>query len=138
MKKQNMASTVLDSFGLLAYLRDESGAEMVQALMESAHASEDCLKMSEVNYAEVKYIVSRKDGPQAWKKVQALLGTLPIEFVPTSRALADTAADFKILHRISLADAFAAALAKQLKSELVAGDPEFRCLQKEVKIVWLK
>ena len=41
-------------------------------------------------------------------------------------------------HRRSLAAAFAAALAKEKKAELVTGDPEFKALEKEIKMVWLK
>jgi predicted nucleic acid-binding protein len=39
---------------------------------------------------------------------------------------------------MSLADAFAAALARETKAELVTGDPEFKPLEKEIKIHWLK
>ena len=35
-------------------------------------------------------------------------------------------------------DAFAAALAKEKKAELVTGDPEFKALAKEIKIHWLR
>ena len=63
---------------------------------------------------------------------------LPIDFHSTNRALADTAADFKARFKMSLADAFAAALAKEKKAELVTGDPEFKALEKEIKINWLK
>ena len=63
---------------------------------------------------------------------------LPIDFHSTTRALADTAADFKARYKISLADAFAAALAKEKKAEFVTGDPEFKALEKEIKINWLK
>jgi ribonuclease VapC len=133
-----MASPVLDSFALLAYLRDENGAEAVQALLEKASRKDAPLLMTEVNYAEVKYIVLRKDGREAWKEVEATLGSLPIEFVPTTRALVETAGDFKANHRISLADAFAAALAREKKSELVTGDPEFKVMEKEIRIEWVK
>jgi hypothetical protein len=37
-----------------------------------------------------------------------------------------------------LADAFAAALAKERKAELVTGDLEFRPLEREIRINWLK
>ncbi len=40
--------------------------------------------------------------------------------------------------RDELADAFAAALAKIKNAELVTGDPEFKTLEKEIKINWLK
>ena len=52
--------------------------------------------------------------------------------------LADSAADFKTRFKISLADAFAAALAKEQNAQLVTGDPEFKPLEKEVDITWLK
>jgi hypothetical protein len=39
---------------------------------------------------------------------------------------------------MSLTTAFAAALAKERNSELVTGDPEFKPLQKEIKIHWLE
>jgi uncharacterized protein len=133
-----MASLVLDSFALLAYLRDERGAESMQTLLEKASRKDVPLLMTEVNYAEVKYIVLRKDGKEAWNEVETCLGSLPVEFVPTTRALADTAAIFKANHRISLADAFAAALAKENKTDLVTGDQELEAMDGEIKINWLK
>jgi len=133
-----MPAQVLDSFALLAYLRDEPGADVVQTLLEKASRKDAPLLMSEVNYAEVKYIILRKSGPEAWHEVNASLAALPLEFVPTSRALADLAADLKAHRTLSLADAFAAALAKERKADLYTGDPEFKQLEKEIKIVWLK
>ncbi len=67
-----------------------------------------------------------------------MLKGLPIEFHPVHRPLADLAADYKARFKMSLADAFAAALAKEKKTELVTGDAEFKPLEKEIKINWLK
>ena len=132
------ARTVLDSFALLAFLRGEPGEEKVAALLERAGLRDEPLHMTEVNYAEVKYIVVRKDGKDRWEEIAGELPTLPIEFHPATRALADVAADFKARYKLSLADAFAAALAKERKAELITGDPEFKALAREIKIVWLK
>ena len=93
--------------------------------------------MTEVNYAEVEYMVIRKDGAERWAEVARDLPTLPIEFHPADRELADLAADFKSRLSFSLADAFAAALAKKLKAELVTGDAELKAVEKEIKIQWL-
>jgi hypothetical protein len=38
---------------------------------------------------------------------------------------------------MSLADCFAAPLAKQEKADLYTGDPEFRAVEKDIKIAWL-
>ncbi len=40
--------------------------------------------------------------------------------------------------KISLAAAFAAALAKEKEAELLTGDPEFKALEKDLKIDWRK
>lgn len=132
------AQVVLDSHALLKLLRDEPGAEVVAQILEKAGARDHPVHMTEVNYAEVQYMIRRKDGEAAWQTTAGELVAAPIQFHPADRALADTAADFKARFKISLADAFAAALAKERKAELVTGDPEFKPLEKEIKIHWLK
>ena len=132
-----MPGKVLDSFALIAYFRDEQGAETVENLLVAAGKKDSPLHMSDVNYAEVKYSIVKKDGQVAWEEAAKILQGLPIDFHPTSRGLADSAADFKARFKISLADAFAAALAKEKKAELVTGDPEFKPLEKEIRIQWL-
>jgi ribonuclease VapC len=129
---------VLDSHALLKLLRDEPGAEAVSLILEKAGQRDQPVHMTEVNYAKVQYMVRRKDGDAAWTTIANELKAAPIEFHPADRPLADMAADIKARHRISLADAFAAALAKERKTELVTGDPEFKPLENEIKINWLK
>jgi predicted nucleic acid-binding protein len=63
-----------------------------------------------------------------------VLIALPIELHPADRELADLAANLKSRVRFSLADAFAAALARKHKAGLVTGDPEFRAAEREIKI----
>lgn len=133
-----MPDRVLDSFALIAYFRDEIGAEAVENLLVTANKTDTPLHMSEVNYAEVKYSIVKKDGAEAWAKATKILQGLPIEFHPVTHAMAETAADFKARFKLSLADAFAAALAKERKAELLTGDREFKALEKEIKVVWLK
>ena len=132
------APVVLDSHALLAFLRGEPGEEIVARLLEKAGETEIPLHMTEVNYAEVKYQIIRKHGTDRWAEISRELPTLPIEFHAATRLLADAAADYKARFKMSLADAFAAALAKEKKAELVTGDPEFKPLAKEIKIHWLK
>lgn len=131
------ASPVLDSYALLAFLRDEPGGEAVGAILERAGQRDQPVAMTEANYAEVQYIIRRKDGDAAWADLARELRAVPIEFHPITRRLADLAAEFKARHSLSLADAFAAALAKDRKSELVTGDPEFKPLEVDIKIHWL-
>ena len=129
---------VLDSHALLALLRDEPGGETVAQILERAGESDQPVHMTEVNYAEVQCMIRRKDGNAVWATIAGELKAAPIEFHPADRRLADAAADFKARFKMSLADAFAAALAKEKKAELVTSDPEFKPLEKEIKINWLK
>ncbi|MFM1747359.1 MAG: hypothetical protein RLZZ188_1025 [Verrucomicrobiota bacterium] len=133
-----MPGKVLDSFALIAYFRDEPGAEAVEQMLVTAGKKDVPLHMSEVNYAEVKCSILKKDGAGAWGEAAKILQGLPIEFHPATREQADTAADFKARFKLSLADAFAAALAKERKAEFVTGDPQFKALEKEIKIGWLE
>lgn len=133
-----MPAKVLDSFALIAYFRDEPGAAAMENLLVAAGKMDSPLHMSDVNYAEVKYSILKKDGVEAWTAAANVLQGLPIDFHGTNRVLADMAADLKARFKISLADAFAAALAKAKKAQLVTGDPEFRSLEKEITINWLK
>ena len=132
-----MPAKVLDSFALIAYFRDEPGADVVEGLLVAAGKKDTPLHMTDVNYAEVKYSIVKKDGADAWAEAAKILQGLPIDFHSTTRAMADIAADFKARFKMSLADAFAAALAKEKKAELITGDPEFKALEKEIKIHWL-
>ena len=80
-------------------------------------------------------------------EVRAFLGrlgqeiaSLPIDIVGVGDdlTLARQAATFKATKKMAYADCFAAALAKIKNSELLTGDPEFKQVEKEVKIGWLK
>ena len=133
-----MPAAVLDSFALLAYLRCEPGHKAVLAALRKAKDGHLTLAMTEVNYAEVKYIVLRKDGPAQWRVVEALLSVLPVTFHPVDRVLADRAAEYKAHFKLSLADACAAALAKQLDAALYTGDPEFGALKAEIRLHMLE
>ena len=129
-----MPATVLDSFALIAYFRGEPAGVVVKELLQKASKADKPVHMTEVNYAEAKYMIVRKDGADAWAEAARVLVALPIEFHPAGRELAEAAANFKSRFSLSLADAFAAALAKQLKAELVTGDMEFKAMEKEIKI----
>lgn len=132
-----MSAMVLDSFALIAYFRGEPAGMLVKDILQKASKADKPVHMTEVNYAEAKYMILRKYGAEAWAEAANSLVALPIEFHPADRELADVAADFKSRFSLSLADAFAAALAKQYKAALVTGDPEFESVEKEIKIQWM-
>lgn len=62
---------------------------------------------------------------------------LGVELIDADWPLTWIAGTFKARHRMSYADCFAAALAKDRKSDLVTGDKEFKQVEEEVSIRWL-
>lgn len=134
-----MKNAVFDSFALLSFVFNESDADLVADYFKKALVDRKRLYICAVNWSEVMYRVIRAQGRNAWKTVQTHLHGLPIEIVDADLALSEAAAEFKAAHRMSLADAYAAALTKTKNAELVTGDPEFQPLEKVLKgIVWLK
>lgn len=132
-----MAGAVLDSFAVLAFLFAEPGHEKVLAALEKAAERDSNLLIAAPNWAEVRYIVERKVGFAEWLEVRARLLGLPLEIVPAGQELSELAGELKVAKKMSLADCFAAALAKREKVEIYTGDPEFRGVERESKIVWL-
>lgn len=131
------ARRVLDSYGLIAFLRDEPGADDIRNLFRSARDSQRPLLLCAVNWGEVFYITLRTNGPDRAEQVARLISTLPIEVIPADLEMAQQAAEFKAKKKMSYADCFAAALAKSRKAALVTGDKEFRQVEGEVKILWI-
>ena len=133
-----MKPTVLDASALLALFFDEPGAEKVEALLHQAAEADKPLLIAAVNWAEVLYRVERKQGARGLNGTREFERTMPLDVAALDRELAESAAHLKNEHNLGLADAFAAALAKSKKAELVTADTEFKPLEKEIKIAWLK
>lgn len=132
-----MKRYVLDSFAVLAYLYGEPGASKVKEVLVQALNDKSEIFICTVNWAEAAYISKRKSGLGGWETASSSLRRLPIEIVPADIELAELASVFKSKYKLSLADAFAAALTKTRKAELITGDPEFKELQNELNINWI-
>lgn len=131
------AIRALDSYSLIAYIEGEAGKETMIEVFRSARDSGKALYLSVVNWGEVYYITLREAGRERAEEVAHLISTLPIQIVDADLDLAKQAALFKGTKKMSYADSFAAALAKERKAELVTGDKEFKQVEGEVKVLWL-
>jgi predicted nucleic acid-binding protein len=130
--------TVLDASALLAMLFGEPGMEEMRALFHKASAADKPLLMTAVNWAETLNRITRRQGTAGLAAARLLPANGALSVVPVDIALAEAAAAYKAADLLGLADAFAAALAKDLKAELVTSDREFRSVEGEIKIIWLK
>jgi ribonuclease VapC len=134
-----MSLKVLDSWAIMAFFEDEPAAEAVERLLQQAVEGKHRLLLSAVNWGEIYYATMRAVSQEAAEQKAQEIASLPIEIVAVGEdlALARQAAIFKATKRMSYADCFAAALAKEKKAELVTGDKEFKEVEGEIKILWL-
>lgn len=128
---------VLDSWAVIAYLENEPAAETVADIIADAHDQGASLLMTVVNAGEVWYIVAREASVTDAEASIKQLGDLGIEFIDADWELAKDAGYFKSRNKMSFADCFAAALARQRKAQLATGDPEFKQVEKEITVHWL-
>lgn len=128
---------VLDTWAVIAYLEDEPSGEQVEELIASAHEEQIPIYMSVVNVGEVWYTFAREISEDEADASVKSLRDLRIQFENADWEITQEAARFKAQHKMSYADAFAAALAKVKKADLVTGDKEFKSLEEQIKIAWV-
>ncbi|MBI2757541.1 MAG: PIN domain-containing protein [Chloroflexi bacterium] len=128
---------VLDTWAVIAYLEDEPSGEQVEDLIATAHEEQIPIYMSVVNVGEVWYTMAREISEEEANASVKSLRDLRIQFEDADWELTQEAARFKSQHKMSYADAFAAALAKVKKADLVTGNNEFKPLGGEIKISWV-
>jgi predicted nucleic acid-binding protein len=109
---------VLDSWALLAYLKDEPSAKRIQTAWVKQGAA-----ISSVNLGEVLYIRTREDGEdQAAADIERVRKRLDV--IDPDWPLVVAAAKVKASGGLSYADAFCIATAVSRKAPLWTGDPE--------------
>jgi len=131
------ASKVVDSWALLAWLRDEKPAAHVRNVLQQAEAGDIQLLMSWINAGEVYYMLARKHGSAMADEFLIRLPSLPIRLVKPDEGAVIAAARLKSSRRISYADGFAAALAQKEDAALITGDAELRGLSDVIEIEWI-
>lgn len=122
---ENETTYVLDTSALLTLIEDEAGADVVQNIIESVGSGTVRIFVSFMSFMEVFYItLQERDIEEAQTRVY-LMESLPITRVESTASLSVIAARLKAKHRISVADAWIAALAVEKNAVLIHKDPEF-------------
>lgn len=132
-----MKKYVLDSYSLLAYCEGENDGAHVKDILKKATVNEAEVFVCIVNWGEMYYIALRENGEHTAELYKNTLAEYPIEKVNADEELTLCAARYKAFHKMSYADAYACALAKMRKAELVTGDKEFKTVENEIKIMWI-
>ena len=128
---------VIDSYAMIAYFEDEPGADKVAGMLNDLVRMKKKAYMSIINWGEIYYNTFRIQGEAGGEAVLNQISRYPIELVEADRSLTLEAAGLKGRFKIAYADCFAAALARQLKAQVLTGDREFKKLEKEIRIEWI-
>ena len=122
----------------MALFNNEPAADAVEKILEHATADRHKLLMSVVNWGEIYYSVMRGASPEMAEQKVREMAAMPIEIVHADLHQTRQAAIYKATKKMSYADCFGAALAKIKNAEFLTGNPEFKEVEKEIKIGWLK
>lgn len=128
---------VLDTSAWLTLIEDEPGADTVQQLLERAKTGESIVLVSFMAFMEVYYISLQERGPEEAHQRVELMAAVPALRVESTVSLGLAAAELKASHRLSVADAWIAALAKDRGAALVHKDPEFEQVEDTIRVVKL-
>lgn len=111
---------VLDACAIIAYLRDESGAEIVEAIIEDK--SNRCF-IHAINACEIYYGFLRSAGEVIAQATITEIDSAGVIIIDTfDRELWQIAGQLKARNRLSLADCIALSLAIRMQATLVTSD----------------
>ena len=133
-----MKATVLDSYAVITYLQRQAGYEDVAAIFDECVTKDREVFLCIVNWGEIIYHALRTGGEQRARLAEDILHALPINLIEANREFTHQAARIKAFNKMSYADCFAAALAMKNKCELMTGDKEFKHVEKDIKIKWIR
>ena len=125
---------LLDTSAILTLTDNEPGVEAVILLLEKANRGELHLYISFMTAMEAGYKMYQGKGENGLADIISYIQQLPVTRVDISDELIALAARMKGSHRMSVADAWILATAKQLGATLIHKDPEFEQAKTEVEL----
>lgn len=126
-----MKRIVFDSYAMLVLFQREKGHEEITQLLSDIAANNKEGFICVINLGEIYYIAHRKQGVNKADLAIRAIMHFNLHIVDADYALTMEAARIKARHKLSYADAFAAALTIKKKATLITGDKEFKQLEGE-------
>ena len=137
MKKETTDVHVLDTSAVIALIEAEEGADVVREILKQAYFENATILVSFMTFMEVYYNSLKKSGEEKARQRLDQMDSLPILRVDSTEAMGIIASRIKAKYRLSVADAWIAALAKQRNAILVHKDPEFEQIESEIQVLKL-
>ena len=118
---------VLDSSAVLRFIDNEAGADRVREILQALVNGSAGVCISAVQWGEVAGNLRSRLGPRQESRILSSLLPREAEIIPASAERAAHAAELRIDHKISYADAFAFQLALDSPDHvLVTADHDFQ------------
>lgn len=135
-----MNNFILDACGLIAFLRNEPGAEVIKEILLKSETEANSITMHLVNFSEVYYDTLRTSGKMDADYLFQFIPSLGIRFSSEfSHEFIQKLGKFKVEYKISLADSFALALTESTNGTLLTSDRhEFEKISEGVKIIFIR
>ena len=133
-----METVVLDACALIAYIRKEEGAIIVEGYLKD---STKRILMHAVNFYEVYYDYLKRQPDTAFLLYDLLKGSGIKLYNQMDKRIIEEGAALKIYYKVSLADSIALGLASKLNATLLtAGRHEFEEIAREkvVKVRFIR
>ncbi|MBN2373776.1 type II toxin-antitoxin system VapC family toxin [bacterium] len=128
-----MNKYVLDTSALLTFIENEDGVEEVESLLKQSIDGKIELFLSVISCIEIYYISCREQGKKIANERLELIEDLPVIQEPLTSKLIRIIGEIKASKTISFADSCIAGLSRLKKAYLVHKDPEFECIENEIK-----
>lgn len=136
-KLKRKKKSLLDSFAVLAWIQDETGAQLVEDLLYDSQDGRAQVILNMINLGEVYYRCAHLQGLSFAKEILEKIKLLPITIYPCPNDLVIEASEIKAEYPIAYADAFIVATAIRENARIVTGDPEFKKVDHLIKVDWL-
>lgn len=137
MMNENRTAYVFDTSAWLTLIEDEAGADVVEGLLEKANEGRVEIFVSFMSFMEVFYITLQERDVEEAQTRLSLMASLPIARVESTVSLSISSARLKAKYRMSVADAWIAALAQEKEATLLHKDPEFDQIEDAVEMLKL-
>lgn len=125
---------VLDTSAILTLTDAEEGAAEVEGILDTARVDRCKIEVAAISLMELYYVTLREQGEDDAAQLIALVKSWPVIWVYPDEKMLLQAAKLKAFHRLSLADALIAAVAKLHSATLIHKDPEFEALAQQISL----
>ena len=142
LRKHLKHKYILDACGLIAFIYNEPGAEIVKHILKEAANGNTKVYMNKLNFFEVFYGIRREEGLNIATSVYDTVLKLPIEIIASiSDEVFFEASRIKSAYPMSLADSIALGEASTSNASLITSDHhEFDIVaeKENIQFTWVR